>query len=130
MRWVLLSALAWVAVITIFAITMETPAHPPHLSPSAAASDLARELSVVGTSGRLEPSWIVTRAEGFGHELVVNVQAEHPDQARRIAGEIVEPIREKYEEVLIYVRPSGAPAWARVYRVQWTRRGGFVESGF
>jgi hypothetical protein len=38
--------------------------------------------------------------------------------------------RKQHEEILICVRPTGSPRDARVRRIQWTPRGGFVENVF
>ena len=64
------------------------------------------------------------------HALVIDVEAAHPGNAMKIAEEIVAPVRTKYAEVLIYIRSVGAPAGAGAHRIQWTPRGGFVESVF
>jgi hypothetical protein len=58
------------------------------------------------------------------------VEADKPEEARKIAEEIVAPLRVKYEEVLVYVRPIGNPPNASVRRIEWTPRGGFVESSY
>jgi hypothetical protein len=131
MRWAAFSALAWVAVIALFAIAVQGPARPPDLSPSSSTSYLARELSAVVTTGSSSHlPWVVTRASAAMNALVIDVEARDPDNSRQIAEEIVAPVRRKYAEILIYVRPAGAGANARVRRIQWTPRGGFVESVF
>jgi hypothetical protein len=53
-----------------------------------------------------------------------------PEDARQIANDIVDPLRAKYEEVLIYVRPTGNPLNAIVRRIQWTPHNGFVEMSY
>jgi hypothetical protein len=131
MRWVALSALAWVAVIALFAIAVQGPARPPDLSPASSTSHLARALSAVATTGNNSHlPWVVTRASAAMNALVIDVEARDPGDAMRIAEEIVAPVRRKYAEILIYIRPAGAGANARVRRIQWTPRGGFVESTF
>jgi hypothetical protein len=72
----------------------------------------------------------VTRATSAHRAMVIDVEADKPDDARRIAADIVEPLRARYEEVLIYVRPTGNPIDAIVRRIQWTPHDGFVESSF
>jgi hypothetical protein len=75
--------------------------------------------------------WIVTRATSARRAMVIDVEADEPGEAQKIAAEIVEPLRPKhYEEVLIYVRPIGSPLNAVTRRVQWTPRGGFVETAY
>jgi hypothetical protein len=130
MRWVLFVALAWMALVALFAIAVQSPARPPHASPASATSHLARELSAVSTTGHMNPPWVVSKASAAMHALVVHVDARRPQDARTIAEEIVAPVRGKYEEILVYVRAAGAPQGARVHRIQWTPRRGFVESEF
>lgn len=129
MRWVASAALAWVAVIALFAIAVQSPAQPPRLSHSDATSHLARTLNPVATTGE-SPEWVVVKASSALEALVVEVEARAPEHSARIADEIVAPVRTKYEEILIYIRPAGAPPGAVVRRIQWTPDGGFVESSF
>ena len=76
------------------------------------------------------PDWKVTAANSAHKAFVVEVEAEHPEHARAIADEILEPVRSKdYEEILIYIRPLGHPE-GPTKRFQWTPKGGFVESGY
>jgi hypothetical protein len=132
MRWGLFGALASLVVMVAFATAMQNLVPRRITTPSAAAaSGLARALSHVDTDPtRRNLPWIVTHASSAHHALVLDVEAEHPDQARDIASEIVSPVRTKYEEVLIYIRPAGAPPGARVRRIQWTPQGGYVEGSF
>jgi hypothetical protein len=79
---------------------------------------------------RANPPWSVTKTTAAYHTMVVDVDATRIDQARQIAVQIVEPVRSRgYEEVLIYVHPVGRPRdTAEIRRVQWTQRGGYVET--
>jgi hypothetical protein len=60
--------------------------------------------------------------------MVVDVEAQEPDRALLIAEEIVEPVNEKYHEVLIYVSPVGSDGRSVVHRIQWTAASGYVET--
>ena len=60
--------------------------------------------------------------------MVVEVEARRLEDARAIAEQIVEPVRIRgYEEVLVYVHGPDGGIDAPMRRVQWTRKGGFVE---
>jgi hypothetical protein len=61
---------------------------------------------------------------------VIDVEADRPDDAPAIAKEIVTPLRDRYEEVLVYVRPIGSPANTLTRRIEWTPGGGFVETKY
>ena len=106
----------------------------PHLPTQAekAASTLARTLNKAARDGTSSPrvGWAVTKATAAQHMMVVEVDAERLDDAKRIAVQIVEPVRSSgYDEILIYVRQPGSRTPA-VRRIQWTPRGGYVESTF
>jgi hypothetical protein len=81
---------------------------------------------------RTTPAWTVTKATSAHHTMVIDVEAMDLDRSREIAEEIVAPLRTRqYDEVLIYVHPFGRrDAAAAVHRLQWTPRGGFVESRY
>jgi hypothetical protein len=78
---------------------------------------------------RHEP-WIVTRATSARRAMVIDVEADKPQDARSIAEEIVAPLRSRYEEVLVYVRPIGSPRNTLTRRIEWTPNGGFVETSY
>jgi len=107
---------------------------PPHLSTSAekAATTLARTLNKAARDAAGTPriGWAVTRATSAQNMMVVDVDAEQLNDARAIATQIVEPVRSRgYDEILIYVRQPGSRIPV-VRRIQWTPRGGFVESTY
>jgi hypothetical protein len=81
---------------------------------------------------RAVPPWTVTKATSANYTMVVDVDARRMDEARQIAEEIVAPVKVKgYQEVLVYVHPMGSRhATSEVRRVQWTPRGGFVETDY
>ena len=58
---------------------------------------------------------------------MVDAVALDPTDAVAHARAIVEPVRANYTEVLVYVRPAGAPVALAARRVQWTPSGGYVE---
>ncbi len=87
------------------------------------------KLESSSSSATREP-WTVTRATSAHRAIVVDVEADMPENARQIANDIVNPLRAKYEEVLIYVRPTGKPVNAIVRRIQWTPHDGFVEMSY
>ena len=95
-----------------------------------AASVLARTLNKAARDRSDVPriGWAVTKATSAQHMMVVDVEAERIEEARGIAVQIVEPVRSQgYDEILVYVRQPGSRIPA-VRRVQWTPRGGYVES--
>jgi len=97
---------------------------PRNTSALARILNQARDSSASGS----EP-WIVTKANSAHHAMVVEVEADRLEEARAIAIQIVQPMRSRgYEEILIYVRAPGSGIDAAMRRVQWTPKGGFVET--
>ncbi len=129
MRWVLLSALAWLGAATLFVVAMQGSARTPRVSSHAIGiSPLAQSLSQLEHQGRWtrgSPEWVVTKAVAALHLMVADVEANRPEQALAIAGAIIEGASSRYDEVLIYVR--GVRGSGAVHRVQWTARNGFRE---
>ena len=127
------AGVAWLAAFGLFAALIQWSARPPRPSPTApAVTDLVRALNKLESpapNARREP-WTVTRATSAHHVMVIDVEADKPEDARQIAGDIVDPLHGTYEEVLIYVRPTGSPANAIVRRIQWTPHDGFVETSY
>ncbi len=126
------AGVAWLAAFGLFAALVTWSARPRSTPTPPALTDLVRALNKMETPSpyaRHEP-WIVTRATSARRAMVIDVEADQPENARAIAAEIVEPLRAKYEEVLIYVRPIGSPLNALVRRIQWTPHGGFVETTY
>ena len=89
-------------------------------------------LSLSARPFRATPAWTVTKTTAANYTLVVEVDAARMDQAREIAEAIVAPVRARgYQEVLVYVHPQGRrDATTAIRRVQWTPRGGFVETSY
>ena len=78
------------------------------------------------------PAWTVTKATSANYTMVVDVDAARMDKALEIAEEIVAPVRSRgYQEVLVYVHPLGRhDATTEIRRVQWTPRGGYIETAY
>jgi hypothetical protein len=132
MTRLLVAGVAWLAAFALFAALVQWSARPrPTLTPPAVTA-LVKALNKMETPspfGTHEP-WVVTRATSARRAMVIDVEADKPENALNIAVELVKPLREKYEEVLIYVRPIGSPANAVTRRVEWTPREGFAETSY
>ena len=93
-------------------------------------STLARILNQARNSSTVvsDPGWIVTEANSAHYAMVVEVEAQRPEEARAIAIQIVKPMRSRgYKEILIYVRAAPGGTDAATRRIQWTPNGGYVE---
>lgn len=127
-----IAGVAWLAALGSFAALIEYSARPRPTPTPPAVTDLVRALNKMTTRPPLagHDPWIVTRATSAQRIMVIDVEADKPQDARRIAEEIVAPLRARYEEVLVYVRPIGNPRDALTRRIEWTPRGGFVETSY
>ena len=59
--------------------------------------------------------------------IEVEVEAEDTTQIETIARALVEPIRDRHDEILVYVITLGDDPALPARRIQWTPGGGYVE---
>ena len=127
MARVLCCGAAWMALVAGLTVGVGVPGR------ITSSSEPARASIALPTppprAGERYPGWTVTRAYSAHHMMIVEVQTDLHAKATSIAAQVVEPLRDHYDEVLIYVREPGQrrddfPA----RRVQWTKRTGYVES--
>lgn len=132
MARLIVAGVAWLAAFGLFAALVVWSARPRPTPTPPAVTALVRALNRMETPspfGTHEP-WVVTRATSARHAMVIEVEADTPEDARNIAAALIAPLRAKYEEVLIYVRPIGNPANALTRRIEWTPVDGFVETSY
>lgn len=72
--------------------------------------------------------WSLTEHRSAHNMLVAHVETDYLDEALVIAQQLAEPVKERYEEVLIYFHRPGRPDTLPPRRVQWTLKSGYVES--
>jgi hypothetical protein len=72
--------------------------------------------------------WTVTEHLSAHHVLIAQVETDHLNEAVAIAQQLVEPLKSKYTEVLIYYHRPGRPDTLPPRRVQWTPTGGYRET--
>ena len=132
MARLLVAGVAWLAAFALFAAVVVWSARPRPTPTPPAVTDLVRALNKLETpdpNARHEP-WTVIKAMSARRAMVIDVEADMPENAQRIASVLIEPLRAKYEEVLIYVRPIGSPVNAITRRISWTPGDGFVETAY
>jgi hypothetical protein len=126
------AGVASLAVLTLLGLGIVLRPAPRLAAPTdKAVSTLARTINKMARDAANTPriGWAVTKATAAQHMMVVEVDAERLDDARGIAVQIVEPVRSSYDEILIYVRQPGRSTPV-VRRIQWTPRGGYVETTY
>jgi hypothetical protein len=72
--------------------------------------------------------WTLTEHRSAHNMLVAHVETDHLDEAVAIAQQLAEPVKDRYEEVLIYFHRPGRPDLLPPRRVQWTLKTGYVET--
>jgi hypothetical protein len=123
-RLVLL-AFAWFAALVGLAAALHGSgsSQPPR---PIATTALARSITDTEHTHR-RWRWSATSATSAMRTLVVHVEAVRVNDARAIAERIVEPRREQYDDVLVYVHRVGGSAQLAARRVEWSPRDGYVE---
>ena len=120
-------AAAWIVVVTLFAATLRWTGPDRHPPRPPSTSGLARSLNAAEPDDR-SWRWSVTHAQASQGALVVEAEVIDLADTMASAQAIVEPVRTRYSEVLIYMRRSGAPGRFASRRVQWTAASGYVET--
>ena len=133
---VLLFGAAWVTVLAGLVFALWPEPRPVVGSPSAFESDAGAARPKPPPSpppprpraGDRYPGWTVTGAYSAHYAMVIEVETEQPGTALAIAAQVVEPVKDRYEEILLYVHTPGAlPDDLPARRVRWTKRGGYEE---
>jgi hypothetical protein len=127
-RLFLTAVVTWAAGLSLFAAVLRWTG-TPHTPRPPGASALARSLNPIRPDEGAW-RWSVTHAHASQGALVVQAVMPNPADALSNAREIVDPVRSRYSEVLVYVRRSSAPGSQASRRVQWTPASGYVETIF
>jgi hypothetical protein len=132
MARVLLFGAAWILVLAVLAFALASSARPKvAASRNIIPSMVPAPAPPPPRAGTRYPGWTVTRAYSAHHMMVVEVEAAPALEASSIAAQVVEPLKGRYDEVLIYVRdPDQAATDLAARRIQWTRRNGYVETQY
>jgi hypothetical protein len=122
---------AWLAAAVLFAVLLEWSGTPAsHISPTReGVTALARSLNALRPSPASGGhDWSVTKANSALGSLIVEVDAMRPENAQRIAEHLVSRVS-GYDQVLVYVQKADDRE-ARIRRIEWTRRRGYLASAF
>src|SRR5690606_32295836 len=74
--------------------------------------------------------WTVTERLAAGSVLVLQVETTHLGESAAIARELVEPVKARYAEVMVYFHRPGRPSTLPPRRVQWSPTRGYVETDY
>ena len=86
-------------------------------------------------AGPDEPSlvnegWYVRNMATAHGAFVIEVEAEDPERTETISRALIEPIKDDYAEILVYINRMGDDSDLPARRVQWTPRDGYVEMSY
>lgn len=81
----------------------------------------------VGQRQRSWGGWAVVDQLRAHHILVVQVEAERPEHALKVAYQLAEPVKSQYAEILVYFYRPGRRGALAARRVQWTPASGYAE---
>jgi hypothetical protein len=130
----LAGGVAWVAALGLFAALLQwSGSQPPRITSTLDGVDpLSRAINKarLASSDPNRARWTATKSAGALREMVVEVAAEHPEQARSIAEQIISPVQAHYVEILVYVHAIDQRRHPLVRRIEWTPRGGYQETSF
>ena len=92
-------------------------------------------LTTATAAGTAEPmlvnqTWHIRNMATAHGAFVIEVEADDPSQAATIARALVEPIKDDYDEILVYVNQRGGDSDLPERRLQWTPRDGYVEIAY
>ena len=127
MARVLLFGAAWSVILAAIAFTLGMPARS--VVPRKERAIFISTPAPPPRAGTRYPGWTVRRSYSAHHMMIVEVDADRSFSGTSVAAQLVEPVKARYDEILIYVREPGQrdedlPA----RRIQWTARAGYVES--
>jgi hypothetical protein len=117
-----------VCVVALAGFNWAIRRDPNELSNTAAPATAA-------VDGSAEPllindDWHIRNMATAHGAFVIEVEADDPSQAATIARALVEPIKDDYDEVLVYVNQRGGDSDLPDRRLQWTPRDGYVEIAY
>lgn len=78
----------------------------------------------------INDAWHIRNMATAHGAFVIEVEADDPSQTGTIARALVEPIKDDYDEILVYVNRRGDDSDLAARRVQWTPAGGYVEISY
>ena len=123
--------MAWIRSLTLLAACACLPplstggcATEPRVTDNPTAAMTAAD----GQGPRLvNAEWRIIKMATAHGDLVIEVEAADRAEAATIARALTEPLKDRYDEVLVYVRGLGDKPELPPRRVHWTREHGYVD---
>lgn len=115
------SMLAPTAVVTLLGALVGCASPPPESSPQPEAADPSYLSVVPLTSAEFSITEMATAHGAFTVEVEVDLGADTASIARRL----VEPVQDRYAEILVYFYDRAGDGELPISRVQWTAEDGY-----
>ena len=123
--WVLLQITAFGGVIWL--MTHDEFALPPTMGITPKFEPRVDILTGAPQVPMTGSGWRLTHQLSAHYALILSIEAEILADAMAIAQHLVEPVKSKYVEVIVYFYPAGSRNGRPDRRVQWTEATGYVE---
>ena len=103
---------------------------PPAVSADRPAGATDDDPDHAGEPLLVNEGWHIRNMATAHGAFVIEVEANDPTQADAIARALIEPIRDGYDEILVYVNKLGDDSDLPASRIQWTPAGGYIEIAY
>ena len=127
----LVASVAWLvalaAVVGIWRLGADLAGRP---APAPAVPDNALRMRTAFIPGPSGDGWKVVHQLSAHDILVLDVETARVQEATQIAQQLAEPVKARYSEILVSVFRPGKRAGLPAARVQWTPKGGHVETRY
>lgn len=126
-RWWVRLGLAGCAV-ALLAVNWASRGEPAATgSPDRPMAAVADDPDHAGEPLLVNEAWHIRNMAAAYGTFVIEVEADDPTQTGTIARTLIEPIKDDYDEILVYVNRRGDDSDLAARRIQWTPAGGYVE---
>jgi hypothetical protein len=98
-----------------------------HAAPAGTPVTTPRKAFLPGPQG---DGWKVVHQLSAHHVLVLEVETTRVQEAAAIAQQLAEPVHDRYSEIMVYFYRPGRRGGAPATRVQWTPKGGYLETTY
>ena len=140
-RWVGIGAAALLPLIVVAVVigllaSDNPPVRPPPLTPIVPFVETPRppeprhDIPRGAVPNSRTGLWRLIGEVSAHSVLVLEVETDRLHEATSIAQQLVEPIKERYVEALVYFYPTGRSRTFAAKRVQWTPHAGYVGTSF
>jgi hypothetical protein len=128
-RWTI--ALVWfVAALALIGLWLAARDLSDRPQPPAAPNLTRTRAEPILPAGQSGDGWKVVHQTSAHYMLVLEVETDRVAEAGAIARQLVDPVKDRYAEALVYVFRPGRRGGLPAARVRWARREGYVVTDY